>query len=247
MANHTLAVLALSAFALMCTGKQPDVKETLPETATVTGDNISLRSGPISMASEVYSLSGGTRLKILKKSPEPTRIGKFNQYWYYVELENGMKGWVYGARLSIAGAESGSPDSSGGGGLDQKLADELDKQIIGRWWEIRQDGSTGYRKYVFYPDRKFKYAYGSEYYDEGTYEVVVTRSLVHLEGKGSGLGDNLNMKHVGNDLRLQVEYKGSLYTFRRGDSDPEGKEVTPAEAEAKKARAPAPNGGAKSP
>ena len=242
MIKRASVLLQLLFFVLSsCGGKEPEVKEALPESATVMGDNVSVRTDPISMAAEVQTLSGGTTVKVLKKSPEPTRIGKFNSHWYYVELESGLKGWVYGARLSLSGGGSPAVD------VQKVLAEDLEKQIVGRWWEIRPDGSTGYRKYVFYPDRKFKYGYGADYYSEGVYEVVATRSIVHLEGTGSGLGDNLSVKHVGSDLRLQIEYRGSLYTFRRGDSDPDGKEVTPAEADAKKAKVPVPKSGTKSP
>lgn len=249
--KHSAAAAALLGLALFlphCGKEAPVVQDALPESAVVMGENVSVRTDPISMASEVQTLEAGTRVKILKKSPEPVKIGKFNSHWYYVELESGLKGWVYGAKLSIASGKTAAAD------VEKTLAEDLEKQIVGRWWEIRPDGSTGYRKYVFYPDRKFKYAYGADYYSEGDYEVVPTRSIVHLEGKGSGLGDNLTIKRVGSDLRLQIEHGGSLYTFRRGDADPDGKEVTPADVEAKSAKSAKPKagmapstGGAKSP
>ncbi len=234
------AVLSLALLS-GCPSKEPEVKSEFPASATVIGDNTSVRTDPLTMAPEVQTLSTGTKVKILGRSPEPMRIGKLNEHWYRIELESGLKGWVYGGKLSLG---SGNASLTG---VEQKLADDFEKQIVGKWWEIRPDGSTGYRKFVFWPDRKYKYGYGADYYGPGgTYELVLTRRLVHLEPT-SGVGDNLTVKHVGTDVRLQAEHDGTVYTFRRGDSDPDGKEVTPAEADAKKSRVPKPSPAAKSP
>ena len=58
-----------------------DRKEEIPETAVVRGNNISLRTAPLSTAAEIESLPHGERIKILREE----------------------KGYTYGARTSFSG------------------------------------------------------------------------------------------------------------------------------------------------
>lgn len=217
-------MLLLVVLSLGCGGKSTEPNpDALPETAVATDDNVAVRTDPLSMASEVESLSAGARVKLLQRGPEKVRVGKYNEYWYLVQLESGLKGWVYGAKLSIGA--SAQVAASG-----EEMIEEFRKQLVGKWWEVRSDGSTGFRKFAFWKDNKYKYGYGAEYFSEGQYDIIVGRKLVHLE-KGSGVGEELVFKAIGRDLRLQAEYKGSVYTFRRGESDPDGPEG-PAEPKA---------------
>ncbi len=209
--------MALSA----CGDSKPDEnlkkKEELPKSATVTGDNTSLRISPLTTASEIDTLAFGTKVAIKRRGVKRVRIHGFNRYWYFVRLESGMEGWVYGARLSVEQTSEQAKQAA------TAIIEGLRTKVIGKWWEVRKDGSTGYRKLYFWKDGKYKYGYGTRYSLEGKYELLPHEKMIFLD-KG-GLSDKVRIKQVGRDLRLEATYKGSTYSFRKGDSDPDSKEV----------------------
>jgi len=211
-----LAGYLLSFFS--CGDDPPSVKKTeeVPKSALVLGNNISLRTSPLSTAAEIGSLRQGLRVKIKRRSKRRVRISGFNEYWYYVQLDDGLEGWVYGARLSVGEANAKSDE--------EDLIKGLKRSLIGKWWEIRPGGSTGYRKIYFWPDGKYKHGYSSGYMEEGKYEVLAHQKVILLH-KGSSVGGRLRIHQVGRDLRLVAEYRGNTYTFRRGDKDPDSKEI----------------------
>ena len=215
------------------TEKKP--QDIIPESAIVEADNLAIRTDPLPTASEIDTLPLGTRLSIKKRSREKARISRYNDYWYKVKVEGGLaglEGWVYGARLSISQerikASGGAlPPETDSAAASLKVLEEqataLKKALIGKWWEIRSDGSSGYRKLIFWPDGKYKYGYASRGLRGGTYTLDPIKKEVKFD-KSSGVGDTITMKRVGRDYRLVAEHKGDVYTFRLGHLDPDHKD-----------------------
>ena len=208
-------------FFSFCGKEKSGVEKTkeFPEYATIQGDKVSLRTDPLTTAAEIEFLSAGTRVKIKKRGARKVRISGYNHYWYMVRLKSGLEGWVYGARLSLGGS------SVGPRGPEEKAIsrDAFRKMVIGKWWEINDDGSTGYRKLYFWPDGSYKYGYGTGYMRKGKYDLLPA-SLVILLDKKSGVGERVAMKRIGRENRLFAEVRGRKYYFRLGETDPGGKE-----------------------
>ena len=211
-------LFACLLFAFSCGDSKPTAppQEQLPDSAVIEGENISLRTDPLPTAAEIESMGHGQKVKIIRRSNTKVKISGFDEYWYFVRLETGIEGWVYGAKLSI-GKKKDQQEQ-------EKLIKGLRQLVVGKWWEIKSGGSTGYRKIYFWSDGKYKHGYGSGYMDEGKYEVLTHEKVIFLD-KGSGMGNKLYIRQIGRDIRLVAEYKGDTFVFRKGDGDPDSKEV----------------------
>ena len=206
-------------------------EETLPETATARVDKISLRTEPITTASVIEFLDVGSKLHVLKKGERQVQVGQMRDYWYFVETENGIQGWVFGANLSL-----------GSGPLEEEALPDpkvVQERITGKWWELRPDGTTGFRKIYFWADGKFKYFYGVQTLKEGRYEIIVRGKTIRLDAL-TGIGDHVTFDQVGDDYRLFAEKDGQKFVFRRGGNDPESSEVGSEEKDKEKASQNAP-------
>lgn len=189
------------------------------KTATVRAKKMPMRIDPLPLASEVEILSAGDKVELIKRSDKKFKSGNTEDYWYYSRSPSGLEGWVYGGGLSIALAGSGEDN-------EKKYTEkEITDNLIGKWWELNPDGSTGYRKIYFWPGGKYKYGTGAEELKEGKYEIKLADRLIQLKD-GSPAGDELEFRFLGQEMRLSGEYEGKNILFRRGEINPEAKEVS---------------------
>ena len=182
--------------------------------AEITNDQASLRLDPTTVASEIAFLDLGLEVQVVGRTAEKVRISGHNEYWYRIRLPDGIEGWMYGASLSI-----------GSSGKQQKAAAEDPEKIrlnlVGKWWEVRKDGSTGYRRLYLWPDGVYKYAYGTEGpMQEGRYEILPAEKKLKLDPP-SGMGDTVTMKRLGTELRLFAQTDDRTVSFRRAFLDPD--------------------------
>jgi uncharacterized protein YgiM (DUF1202 family) len=104
-----------------------------------------LRTDPTTYGFEIDTIRKGESVKVLRRTDKKSRIGRTEDYWYFVEKENHLKGWVYGAALSLIPT-----------GEAEEVVDAPDLVVVqanlpGIWWEVNADGSTGYRRLEFIP------------------------------------------------------------------------------------------------
>ena len=174
----------------------------------------SLRVDPTTVSSEITFLDRGLEVKVIGRTQERSRISGHNEYWYRVRLPDGIEGWLYGASLSIgsAGGSTREPEQ------DKK---ELALSLVGKWWEVRTDGSTGYRRLYLWPDGVYKYAYGTEgEMREGRYEILAEEQKIKLDPP-SGMGDTVQLKRLGTELRMFAEADGKKISLKRAFLDPD--------------------------
>lgn len=220
--------LVLAMPSLHSCGKEnspADQNNEIPRYGVVMAESLAVRIDPLPSSAEIENLTQGATVKILRRSSEKVRIGAHEDFWYFVRLDNGIKGWVYGARLNVAGiTRAGDFGGDNGNEPDDKTISESGRVLVGKWWEIKGDGSTGYRKFYFWSEGDYEYGYGSKITQDGKYEFLVHKQTVLLN-KGSGVGDTLFIRRIGRDLRLYVEHKGRSYSFRKADDNPDSDEV----------------------
>lgn len=94
-AKSVLTVLLLVALMLPYAAQPAEAAATV-KMYRVTGAGVRLRS-------EAHSNEGSEVLASLKKG-QIVMLLKNNRNWYYVALENGVKGWVYNGFLKYYGA-----------------------------------------------------------------------------------------------------------------------------------------------
>lgn len=74
------------------------------ETPSATGKEINYTYEDVMETITVKSLEKGKPLIVLARTKEKDKVGKWNNYWYYVEFEkyiDYMRGWVYGEFVQI--------------------------------------------------------------------------------------------------------------------------------------------------
>jgi len=188
------------------------------KTATIRAKKMSMRIDPLPLASEVEILNAGDKVELLKRSAKKFRSGPAEDYWYLARSPSGLEGWLYGAGLSVALA--GSSDAT-----EQKYTEkQILENLVGKWWELLPDGSTGLRKIYFWPGGKYKYGIGAEDMKEGHYQIRLADKVIALKD-GSPAGDTLEFRFTGQEMRLSGDAEGKNYLFRRGELNPEAKEV----------------------
>ncbi len=210
-----IITVCLLGLTFVCNKTEEKIAD-LPEYAVVKTDQISVRTDPLTTASEIDFLDLGSKVRVLRRGEKPVAIGNAKDYWYLIQLDNGIEGWVYGANLSLTVSAPALEEIP-----DVKVVAE---RLVGKWWELRMDGSTGYRKIYFWPDGKYKYGFAANPMTEGKIEIDPKTRTVRLDPP-CALGDRVSFKEVGEDYRLLVEKDGQRYVFRRGSTDPEATEV----------------------
>ncbi|MCB1174853.1 MAG: SH3 domain-containing protein [Leptospiraceae bacterium] len=193
----------------------------LDRKATISSRIVSLRTDPVALASEVTFLKLGQPVRVIAQTRDKYRIAGFNEYWYQVELEDGIQGWVYGSNLSIG---SGKQDANEVTKRQAALQEELERTIVGKWWEVRPDGSTGYGRIYFWSDGAYKQGMGrGDLYAGGAFQIDAKENQVVLD-KGSFMGDKLEIKQVGAEYRLYGHSKSRKIVLKRAFIDPDAPE-----------------------
>jgi len=102
-----------------------------------------LRTDPSTYGFEIATVRKGEPVTVISRTEKKAQIGQSSDYWYFVEKEDQVRGWVYGATMSrIAAANTEDVVE----GPDMVV---IQANLPGIWWEVNQDGTTGYRRLEF--------------------------------------------------------------------------------------------------
>ncbi|MBX7058103.1 MAG: SH3 domain-containing protein [Leptospirales bacterium] len=210
LASYTASLLIALAG---CGNQPPDEASNLH--ADVVNDKASLRIDPVTSSSEIEFLKRGIRVQVLNRTRQKQAIGEANDYWYRIRLEDGVEGWIYGANLSIG--------DSAGRGADSGIDELLIRGLVGKWWEVRRDGSTGLRRLYLWNTGEYAYAYGQgEQMQRGKYKIDSPELL--LLDPPSGVGAEISIRKLGSELRLTGRADDREISFRRAFIDPDAPE-----------------------
>ncbi|MBI3396653.1 MAG: SH3 domain-containing protein [Spirochaetia bacterium] len=221
MRGRLLPIVCVLAMVSASCGKKAADTAKIPEFAEITVDTATLRIDPLVSSAELETLPKGTKLRIVKKRADEATIGGNRDHWYFVRLESGMEGWIFGSSIALKG------DGAEGDVVavkDTMTEKDIVDKVTGKWWQMNVDGSTGFLKVYFWADGKYKHGWGSAPMQEGKYTANTSEAAVILD-KGSAAGDKLKLQMVGRELRLFGEKDGKRIVFRQGGNDPEASEV----------------------
>lgn len=97
--TETVVPLDRSGFSLLNDSKE--VREEEESFAVVTVDRLRVRSSYDIHAKTIRYLDQGEIVEVLAKNEERVRINNLEDYWYQIEYNGGIKGWVFGYYLEI--------------------------------------------------------------------------------------------------------------------------------------------------
>ncbi len=215
MQRSSVVLAIILGLAVACGDAKPT--ESSYRVADVLNDGVSMRIDPLSSASEVDFLDRGVSVKVVGRTDEKVSIGRFKEYWYRVRLESGLEGWVYGSNLSIG-------DSAAAGPVRRGMTEQQFREaVVGQWWEIRTDGTSGYRRVYLWPDGTYKYAFGDNPWQEGKYAMAPEDQRLTFDPPNA-MSDWASMKKIGTEFRLFSESEGKKISFRRLHLDPDAPE-----------------------
>ena len=145
-------------------------QEELPPVAYVVSRNTALRSLPFRYSALIKRLEYGEKVSLLKASLfEESILGKSSR-WYYVETLDHLKGWVYGAFLSVE-----SPKKL----YTAQEKKEVLKELQGLWVARVEEEEFG----ILFQKRRFFLYYQKELHWEGKWEVLWDKNQISLRGK----------------------------------------------------------------
>lgn len=200
-------------------GQEPDSgpQATLPETAKVLSNSLKVRMGPNTMSSEIGRLSANTEVRLVSRSVDKVKIGQTEAYWYQIKTSDGLKGWVYGAYLSI------NPEAEKNQAATQaRLEKQLQSMMLGRWYAIKKSGSLKTLYMTFFKDEKFEMGFRKRIRSKGTYTLSYEgqRVIITLVDIKKPLVTDIYGELRGVTFTLKGTYRGSEYSFRLTEKAP---------------------------
>lgn len=209
-----------------------------------------MRTDPTTYGFEIDTIRKGESVKVLKRTDKKSRIGQTEDYWYFVQKDNNLKGWVYGGTLSRIPT-----------GEAEEVVDAPDLVVVqanlpGIWWELNADGSTGYRRLEFIPagaeekkkeeepkkddlavpgveenkevilaeNGKFQYFFGKNPGVILEYKIDPKTRRVTLNQE-SPVGQQFEIIDLGEEFRMTSAKGDKKFTFKKGFETEEEKEA----------------------
>lgn len=226
-------ILAFLVTCIGCSGDTVDSVTPIEKKKTrgiVVMNNASVRVDPYLYSSRVMLLNKGDVVHIKDRSSIRQWIGKKHDYWYNIQLENGISGWMYGSTLDIV-----QPDKSDGvkNYLDKfwmEQADSLRKELAGKWWSLNSTGDFTNHGIEISSDGKYvSYRKGGKRI-EGTYSLNFNKNeIIFLDG--ASFGKTLYFIRRGQSYVLLDDRKDPTYRFKKiseadTDTEPAGQDET---------------------
>ena len=182
----------------------------------VTVSNTALRITPLVFSGIITRLERGNVVEVMDRSAEKSNIARTSDYWYYVKLQDGTTGWIYGQNLRLMDLKNYKQ-------LDNLLAEFKEfeaggfaKAIAGRWWSVNAHGNFTEHALDLYEDNKYKsYFKGQEKKPiEGEYRVDFNKSDI-IFPRGTTFKHNLKFAQRGDSYILYAQALEQEMSFKR--------------------------------
>lgn len=212
-----------------------------------------LRTDPTTYGFEIDKIRRGESVKVLDRTEKKVRMRQKEDYWYFVEKDNHVKGWIFGGTLSRIPVP----------GVDEVVEGPdmvvVQANLPGEWWEVNTDDTTGFRRLKFEPagqttaektpgkdekpekkeakpkgedeqkevvlsdSGKVQYFYGKQAGVTVEYRIDPKTRRIHLMQE-TPVGQDLELLDLGEDFRLTSARGDKKFAFKKGyDTDEEEK------------------------
>lgn len=214
LAISLLVVLLLFPGCTKDTDNAPTTNLKKQTMGIVVMNNASLRVDPYLYSSRLLLLNKGDIVKIKDQSKVRQWIGKKHDYWYNIELKNGVSGWMFGSTLDIVDSSNSDAVKSY---LDQfwmEQSDSVRKEIAGKWWSLNSQGDFTNHGIELTTDGKYvSYRRGGKNI-EGTYSLNFHENeIIFLDG--TSFGKNLYFIRRGQSYVLADDREKASLRFKK--------------------------------
>lgn len=187
-----------------------------PRKAVTRVSHVNMRIAPFIQANKVDVLRKDVELRILGKSEDRDRIGSSRDYWYHVELESGVRGWIYGTGLTPGqSSETRKKRLPAMVYLSSALIPDFDLSGL---WRIRSGIPDHPQRKKFliriFPDGNYQFENGTDSPVEGKLEVDHTGSLVRFSNPVE-TGESLHYSLTGKELFLTGDIENKPVIFEK--------------------------------
>lgn len=227
--HKTIFCAAAALFTVLFLAGCKNSSETGTDGANMNGivleSNTAVRIDPLVFSGCIIRLEKGSLVEILGKSAEKSRIARTTDYWYYVKLEDGATGWIYGQNLKQVDSKNRKQLESLVADLrDQDLSGFL-KTISGKWWSTNSSGDFTNHGLELYEDNTYKsYRKGGEANPiEGEYNIDLVNSEISFPN-GTSFKKNLKFVQQGLHYTLFTESENAVTRFKKIQDTPEAEE-----------------------
>ena len=94
-------LLASAALALTLAAQAPAAaRQARPGSLIVAAAGVRLRERPDAGAAEVARLQLGAVVAVQERTPEKSKVGAAEDFWYLVAAQGGARGWVFGGLVA---------------------------------------------------------------------------------------------------------------------------------------------------
>lgn len=213
----------------------PKSKKTL--LGIIVTDNTSIRIDPIIYSSRVVQLKKGEKVVIVDVSHEKSWIGKTSNFWYKIQLDNGMSGWVYGENIKTFKQNQENTAENYVINLKKEEEQELRKSLSGKWWSVNKRSEFTNHSLEMLEEGKYRSSLRGGAVLEGEYNFDFKQKQLVFIGKTT-FGQTLNYVKRGQMYYLEADKDKSELRFTKISDDAsenEAKETEkPAEGEKNK-------------
>jgi len=184
-------------------------------TAIVLTRDTAVRLDPFIYSAKLTTIQKGSTFKIVKKSAKKSRIGKTQKFWYKLQIDKSMSGWVYAANLKIIGSDKKKTITNFVNDFWEKETDVMKVSLKGKWWSINKFGDFTSHCIEFNEDGTYlSYWKGSKNYIKGIYNFDFNKNqLIFL--KGATFGKKMNFIKRGQEFTLIHQEKDGETRFKR--------------------------------
>lgn len=186
----------------------------------IINKNSSVRIQPFIYSAKIGQLNRNSKVKIIARSNEKSRIGKSKKYWFKIELKEGIYGWTFGSNVKIFSKN----DSSSIKKLEKELLESDKRKIIaalkGKWWSINRRGEFTNHSLSFWKNKNYLSSKKNGNKIEGSFEIDANDSKIILSNS-STVGKKINFFERGREIGIQYSSEKYTIAFKKISSNPE--------------------------
>ena len=203
--HKKIITVVVFLFTLFTACKDKDnpvkIKDVNDEIGVVIVDKSVLRIDPLIYSAVISYMSKGETALVLGESGEKMRLGKNDEYWYYVRFSGGDTGWMYGGNLKIFPAGKKNAIQRYISDIWSVEYEKFRRRIVGTWESVEKEGSLRQSLDLF-EDSKYQSSRAESKTIEGEYGINFNKREIIFKS-GTYFGDKIIFYQLSNGSFLK--------------------------------------------